>query len=163
TRLAAFDGANAGRSRGRHACDRSRRGEERRVACGQHHRIGEPSSPQRGAEVSPEPNQESARAKAAMTRANPLLPRATIAGMGGGQLGRMFAFAARRMGYRVHTFSPERNGPAAQVSDEATAASYDDETAVRQFARKIDVLTFEFENIPARSIEWAARDQVVRP
>jgi 5-(carboxyamino)imidazole ribonucleotide synthase len=98
-----------------------------------------------------------------MTHANPLLPGATIGVMGGGQLGRMFAFAARRMGYRVHTFSPERNGPAAQISDEATVASYDDEAAVREFARKIDVLTFEFENIPAHSIEWAAHDQVVRP
>ncbi len=53
--------------------------------------------------------------------------------MGGGQLGRMFAMAARRMGYRVHTFSPEKDGPAAQLSDQATAASYDDEAAVTQF------------------------------
>ena len=93
----------------------------------------------------------------------PLLPGATIGVMGGGQLGRMFAFAARRMGYRVHTFSPEENGPAAQVCDEATAASYDDEGAVRQFARAVDVLTFEFENIPAPTIEWASDQQVVRP
>ena len=57
----------------------------------------------------------------------PILPGATIGVMGGGQLGRMFALAARRMGYRVHTFSPEKNGPAAQVSDRATAASYHDE------------------------------------
>ena len=98
-----------------------------------------------------------------MNREQPLLPGATIGVMGGGQLGRMFAFAARRMGYRVHTFSPEENGPAAQVCDEATAASYDDEGAVRQFARAVDVLTFEFENIPAPTIEWASDQQVVRP
>jgi 5-(carboxyamino)imidazole ribonucleotide synthase len=98
-----------------------------------------------------------------MTEQKTLLPGATIGVMGGGQLGRMFAIAARRMGYRVHTFSPEENGPAAQFSDRATAASYEDEAAVTGFARAIDVLTFEFENIPRRTIEWAAREQVVRP
>ncbi|MGH8095030.1 MAG: 5-(carboxyamino)imidazole ribonucleotide synthase [Chthoniobacterales bacterium] len=98
-----------------------------------------------------------------MTRDKPVLPGATIGVMGGGQLGRMFAIAARRMGYRVHTFSPEKDGPAAQLSDYMTAASYDDETAVMQFARAIDALTFEFENIPATTIEWASRDQIVRP
>ena len=99
-----------------------------------------------------------------MTPDKPLLPGATIGVMGGGQLGRMFAIAARRMGYRVHTFSPAKDGPAAQLSDCATAASYDDEEAVMQFARSIDVLTFEFENIPAATIEWAARAQpLVRP
>ena len=99
-----------------------------------------------------------------MTPDKPLLPGATIGVMGGGQLGRMFAIAARRMGYRVHTFSPEKNGPAAQLSDCATAASYDDEEAVTQFARSVDVLTFEFENIPAATIAWATRAQpLVRP
>ena len=83
--------------------------------------------------------------------------------MGGGQLGRMFAIAARRMGYRVHTFSPEKDGPAAQFSDQATAASYEDEEALTNFAREIDVLTFEFENIPAATIEWASRGRIVRP
>ena len=99
-----------------------------------------------------------------MTEAKPLLPGAIIGVMGGGQLGRMFAIAARRMGYRVHTFSPEKNGPAAQLSDHATTANYDDEAAVTEFARSIDVLTFEFENIPAPTIEWASREQpLVRP
>jgi 5-(carboxyamino)imidazole ribonucleotide synthase len=98
-----------------------------------------------------------------MTEAKTLLPGATIGVMGGGQLGRMFAIAARRMGYRVHTFSPEKDGPAAQFSDLATTADYDDEAAVTEFARSIDVLTFEFENIPAATIEWASREQVVRP
>ena len=98
-----------------------------------------------------------------MTRNEPLLPGATIGVMGGGQLGRMFAIAARRMGYRVHTFSPEKDGPAAQFSDRATAAAYEDETAVTDFSRAIDLLTFEFENIPPATIEWASRQQVVRP
>jgi 5-(carboxyamino)imidazole ribonucleotide synthase len=98
-----------------------------------------------------------------MTREEAFLPGSTIGVMGGGQLGRMFAMAARRMGYRVHTFSPEKDGPAAQLSDHATAASYEDEAAVAHFAGAIDVLTFEFENIPAATIEWASREQIVRP
>ena len=98
-----------------------------------------------------------------MTQREKLLPGATIGVMGGGQLGRMFAIAARRMGYCVHTFSPEKNGPAAQLSDWATTASYDDEAAVTGFAREIDVLTFEFENIPATTIEWVTLGHLVRP
>ncbi len=98
-----------------------------------------------------------------MTGAKTLLPGAMIGVMGGGQLGRMFAVAARRMGYRVHTFSPEKDGPAAQFSDRATTGDYDDEAAVTEFALSIDVLTFEFENIPAPTIEWASREQIVRP
>lgn len=98
-----------------------------------------------------------------MTGAKTLLPGAMIGVMGGGQLGRMFAVAARRMGYRVHTFSPEKDGPAAQFSDRATTGDYDDGAAVTEFARSIDVLTFEFENIPAPTIEWASREQIVRP
>jgi 5-(carboxyamino)imidazole ribonucleotide synthase len=98
-----------------------------------------------------------------MTRQKTLLPGATIGVMGGGQLGRMFAIAARRMGYRVHTFSPEENGPAMQLSDRATVANYEDKAAVTGFARAIDVLTFEFENIPAVTIEWVTREQLVRP
>ncbi len=90
-------------------------------------------------------------------------PGSTIGVMGGGQLGRMFALAARPMGYRVHTFSPEKNGPAAQLCDRATVADYGDEAAVRRFASEIDLLTFEFENIPTQTIAWAAETRVVRP
>ncbi len=98
-----------------------------------------------------------------MKRAKRFPPGATIGVMGGGQLGRMFALAARPMGYRVHIFSPEEDGPAAQLSDFVTVADYADEAAVRRFAREIDLLTFEFENIPAPTIAWAAEDVVVRP
>ena len=83
--------------------------------------------------------------------------------MGSGQLGRMFAIAARRMGYRVHTFSPEKNTPTGQVADLEVSAAYEDESAVRAFAEGVDVLTFEFENIPVQSIHWAAESCVVRP
>jgi 5-(carboxyamino)imidazole ribonucleotide synthase len=91
------------------------------------------------------------------------LPGSTVGVMGGGQLGRMFAIAARRMGYRVHTFSPHEDTPTGQLADREVAASYDDENAVRDFARGVDVLTFEFENIPSQTVAWAAEECVVRP
>lgn len=91
------------------------------------------------------------------------LPGSTIGVMGSGQLGRMFAIAARRMGYRVHTFSPEKNTPTGQVADLEVSAAYEDESAVRAFAEGVDVLTFEFENIPVQSIHWASESCVVRP
>ncbi len=98
-----------------------------------------------------------------MSDAQRFPPGATIGVMGGGQLGRMFALAARPMGYRIHTFSPEKDGPSAQVCDRATVADYSDEAAVRNFASEIDLLTFEFENIPTETIAWAEETFVVRP
>ncbi len=90
-------------------------------------------------------------------------PGSTIGVMGGGQLGRMFAVAARRMGYRVHIFTPEKDGPAAQFADLATEAEYADENSVRHFARAVDLITFEFENIPIETIGWCADHCEVRP
>jgi len=98
-----------------------------------------------------------------MSQREVFLPGSTVGVMGGGQLGRMFAIAARRMGYRVHSFSPDGDTPAGQLADLEMAASYDDEAKVREFAAGVDVLTFEFENIPARTIEWCAEGCVVRP
>jgi 5-(carboxyamino)imidazole ribonucleotide synthase len=93
----------------------------------------------------------------------PILPGATLGVLGGGQLGRMFAIAARRMGYRVHTLSPEDDTPTGQVSDREVRAAYDDLDAVRAFARDVDVVTFEFENVPAATAEAAAEQAPVRP
>ncbi len=98
-----------------------------------------------------------------MNGARVFLPGSTIGVMGGGQLGRMFAIAARRMGYRVHTFSPDEDTPTGQLADREVAARYDDAEAVRDFARGIDVLTFEFENIPVQTVEWAREFCEVRP
>ena len=98
-----------------------------------------------------------------MTEPRVLPPGSIVGVMGGGQLGRMFAIAARRMGYRVHTFSPGEDTPTGQLADREVAASYDDEAAIRDFARGVDVLTFEFENIPSRSIAWAAEECIVHP
>lgn len=75
---------------------------------------------------------------------------------GSGQLGRMFAIEARKMGYRVHTFSPESGTPTGQVADIETQASYDDLYEVRTFAQSVDVITFEFENVPSTTVESAA-------
>ncbi len=91
------------------------------------------------------------------------LPGATIGVMGGGQLGRMFAMAARPMGYKVHIFTPEEESPAGQFADLTRIADYTNEAAVRRFAEGVDVVTFEFENIPVETAEWCARERDVRP
>jgi 5-(carboxyamino)imidazole ribonucleotide synthase len=75
----------------------------------------------------------------------------------------MFAIAARRMGYRVHTFSPDFDTPTGQVADVEVMASYDDLDAVCKFARHVKVVTFEFENVPTATAEAAARCAPVRP
>ncbi len=95
--------------------------------------------------------------------AGPILPGAVIGVLGSGQLGRMFTIAARRMGYRVHTFSPETDTPTGQVADVEIKAHYDDLNAVRGFASAVDVVTFEFENVPSATAQAAAECAPVRP
>jgi 5-(carboxyamino)imidazole ribonucleotide synthase len=92
-----------------------------------------------------------------------VLPGAAIGILGGGQLGRMFAMAARQLGYRVHTLAPEDDTPTGQIADLAVNASYDDIDAVRAFARAVDVVTFEFENVSAAATAAAAEHALVRP
>jgi 5-(carboxyamino)imidazole ribonucleotide synthase len=93
----------------------------------------------------------------------PIAPGATIGVLGSGQLGRMLALAARRMGYRVCTFSPERDTPTGQVADREITAAYDDLDAVRAFAAGVDVVTLEFENIPTATVEAISAYVPVRP
>ena len=92
-----------------------------------------------------------------------VLPGATVGVLGSGQLGRMFAIAARRMGYRVHTFSPDADTPTGQVADLEVIAPYDDLDEVRRFAAGVSVVTFEFENVPAPTAQAAAEYAPVRP
>jgi len=92
-----------------------------------------------------------------------VLPGGTIGVLGSGQLGRMFAIAARRMGYRVHTFSPDYDTPTGQVADVEVTAAYDDLDAVRNFAARVDVVTFEFENVSFEAAAAAAERAPVRP
>ena len=81
---------------------------------------------------------------------NLILPNSTIGVFGSGQLGRMFAIEARKMGYRVHTFSPGNDTPTGHISDWETSAEYDDLDAVMEFAKSVQVITYEFENVPFR-------------
>jgi 5-(carboxyamino)imidazole ribonucleotide synthase len=92
-----------------------------------------------------------------------LAPGAAIGILGGGQLGRMSALAAARLGYRCHIYCPEPDAPAAQVTDRATVAPYDDEAALARFAAAVDVVTFEFENIPFATVETLAPLVPLRP
>lgn len=94
---------------------------------------------------------------------DPIFPGATIGILGSGQLGRMLALVARRMGYRVHVFSPGRDTPTGQVADREFSAAYDDLTAVRRFAQSVDVVTYEFENVPAATAEACAEFVPVHP
>ncbi len=94
---------------------------------------------------------------------NPILPGATLGVLGSGQLGRMFAIAARRLGYRVHTFSPGDDTPTGQVADLEVQASYDDLDAVRRFAQSVSAVTFEFENVSSAATAAAAEYAPVRP
>jgi 5-(carboxyamino)imidazole ribonucleotide synthase len=90
-------------------------------------------------------------------------PGATIGILGGGQLGRMTALAAAALGYRTHVFCPEPDSPGKQVTPHATTAAYDDRAALQRFAETVDVVTFEFENVPADTAEILAALKPVRP
>ena len=95
---------------------------------------------------------------------HPILPPGSVIGiLGGGQLGRMLALAARALGYRVHVLTPEADSPAGQVADVECVASYEDLERVREFARHADVITFEFENVPSATSAAAAEVTPVRP
>jgi len=96
-------------------------------------------------------------------RVEPIGPGSTIGVLGGGQLGRMFAMAARRLGYRVHTLAPEHDTPTGQIADVEIKAPYDDLDKVRAFARGVDVVTFEFENVPTAAAAAAEAHAIVRP
>ena len=92
-----------------------------------------------------------------------ILPGSTLGMLGSGQLGRMFAIAARRMGYRVHVFSPDADSPTGQVADREFVAEYEDLDAVREFANTVSVVSFEFENVPAITSQAAGEIVPVRP
>lgn len=92
-----------------------------------------------------------------------LPPGSTIGILGGGQLGRMLAIAAAQLGYRSHIYAPETSGPATEVSAEWTQAAYDDEHALRRFAERVSVVTYEFENISVSAVDYLSRFVPVRP
>lgn len=92
-----------------------------------------------------------------------IAPGSTIGILGGGQLGRMLALAAANMGYRVHVFAPEAELPAGDVAAQVTRAAYDDIAALDAFAAVVDVVTYEFENVPGATVERLAARVPVRP
>ena len=83
--------------------------------------------------------------------------------LGSGQLGRMFAVAAKRLGYRVHVFSPDKDSPTGQIADLEVQANYDDFDAVAAFAQDVDVVSYEFENVPVDMLETVERYAPVYP
>jgi 5-(carboxyamino)imidazole ribonucleotide synthase len=93
----------------------------------------------------------------------PVLPGATIGVLGSGQLGRMFALAARELGYRIAIYSPDNDTPAGQIGDHEFTAAYTDLDRIREFAKSVSVVTFEFENVHAASTSAAAEFAPVRP
>ncbi len=97
------------------------------------------------------------------TRTDAILPGATIGCLGGGQLGRMFALAARKMGYRVHTVDPQPDSPTGQVSDREYNVPFTDIATLTEFARGVDVVTYEFENIPVEALDALAPRVKLRP
>lgn len=92
-----------------------------------------------------------------------LPPGSTIGILGGGQLGRMLAMAAARLGLKCHVYAPEEDSPAFDVVSDHTVAAYDDEVALAKFACTIDAATYEFENIPVATVEFLSQRVPVRP
>jgi 5-(carboxyamino)imidazole ribonucleotide synthase len=92
-----------------------------------------------------------------------IAPGKTIGVLGGGQLGRMLALAAARLGYRVHVYEPQPGGPASQVADKEVNAPYEDLAALTAFARECDVVTYEFENVPAAPLKAIEGLTVLHP
>jgi 5-(carboxyamino)imidazole ribonucleotide synthase len=92
-----------------------------------------------------------------------LKPGSTIGILGGGQLGRMLSVAASRLGFVTHIFEPGANPPAGQVADRVTTAAYDDTDALEAFARDVDVITYEFENIPTAALDVLEAHRPIRP
>src|SRR6185312_404186 len=99
----------------------------------------------------------------AKTLDKPVAPGGVIGIIGGGQLGRMLALAAARLGLKAAIYNDENHAPAFQVTPLQTAAPYDDRVMLTGFAEICDVITFEFENLPAESIAYLASLKPVRP
>ncbi|WP_291730797.1 5-(carboxyamino)imidazole ribonucleotide synthase [Leisingera sp. F5] len=92
-----------------------------------------------------------------------LQPGATIGILGGGQLGRMLSVAASRLGFKTHIFEPGTNPPAGHVADQVTTAGYEDAEALAAFAACVDVITYEFENIPTSALDLLESQKPIRP
>ncbi|MQQ07991.1 5-(carboxyamino)imidazole ribonucleotide synthase [Epibacterium sp. SM1979] len=94
---------------------------------------------------------------------NPLPAGARIGILGGGQLGRMLSVAAARLGFQTHIFDPSLTPPAGHVADRHTTAAYEDAKALKAFAADVDVITYEFENIPTEALDILETIRPIRP
>ena len=95
--------------------------------------------------------------------ADPLAPGSTIGILGGGQLGRMLAVAASRLGLKAHIFEPGANPPAGDVAAAVTTAPYEDAGAIRAFAQSVDIVTYEFENVPTSALDLIEAEAPIHP
>ncbi len=93
----------------------------------------------------------------------PLPTGSTIGILGGGQLGRMLSVAASRLGFKTHIFEPGANPPAGDVAHAVTTAAYEDEAALKAFANAVDVITYEFENIPTSALDILEAHKPIHP
>jgi 5-(carboxyamino)imidazole ribonucleotide synthase len=98
-----------------------------------------------------------------MSDLSPLPQGSTIGILGGGQLGRMLALAGARLGMKTHIYCPDPDSPAFDVTPRKTVAAYDDEAALAEFAAAVDVITYEFENVPAKTAAFLANLKPLRP
>ena len=94
---------------------------------------------------------------------DPLAPGATIGILGGGQLGRMLSVAASRLGFKTHIYEPGATPPAGHVADTVSTAPYEDEAALKAFAAAVDVITYEFENVPTSALDLLESITPIRP
>src|SRR6476660_4766362 len=93
----------------------------------------------------------------------PLPLGAAIGILGGGQLGRMLSLAASRLGFKTHIYCPDPQSPAFEVTPHQPVAAYEDEQALAAIAAEVDVVTYEFENVPAATAEFLAGLKPLRP
>lgn len=93
----------------------------------------------------------------------PLAPGSAIGILGGGQLGRMLSVAAARLGFRTHIYDPSTNPPAGHVAEQVTSSSYEDRMSLTRFAQSVDVVTYEFENIPTNALDILESLRPIRP
>ncbi|MCG6902247.1 MAG: 5-(carboxyamino)imidazole ribonucleotide synthase [Rhodobacter sp.] len=94
---------------------------------------------------------------------DPLRTGSTIGILGGGQLGRMLSVAASRLGFKTHIFEPGSNPPAGDVAHAVTTAAYDDNASLAAFAQSVDVITYEFENVPTEALDLLESHRPIRP
>src|SRR5690625_333687 len=157
-RFPSFDRADAGRCSCGDVFDRESGSDQRRALCGRPSRSSGQSLAQTARTISFGSNFYGPGNKAAM-----IGPGKTIGIFGGGQLGRMTAIEARKMGYQIHVYEPSKNPPAGETADFLVTAPYKGEEPLKEFLKEVDVATFEFENIPAELLHKASERGAVQP